>query len=749
MCRFLIKIFFIYILFVNASFGQVINNIEISGNKRISKETIEVLSGIKKNENINNQIINESIKELYKTNFFSDINFSINQNTLKINLIENPIIENIEFTGFKNKSLIQIIEENMLLKRRSTFNDYSLQTDINTIENILKSSGYYFANVKTSIDKNNEQNSIKLIVDINQGKRARIKNIIFLGDKKIKDKRLLEIISSEEHHFWKFLSKKVYLNQSLINLDKRLLENFYKNQGFYKVKIYDTYAEMNKDGYFNLTYNIDAGNKYTFNDLKLFLPEDYDHLNFNTLNKLFKSLKNETYSLDMINQILFEIDKIASSRLYDFIDATVEEEIIDNNKINFKFRINDSEKFYVETINILGNFNTIEDVLRNNLIIDEGDPLNNLLYNKSIDRIKSLGIFKKVNSEIIDGSNSNLKIINIDVEEQPTGEISLGAGVGTSGSVVSGSIVEKNFLGTGSRLSSNIEFSDNHIKGQVFYSKPNFANTDNTLTSSIKSVTTDNLSDFGYEISELGFSIGAESEIFEQIYFSPEIEISFEDLKTNNLANAALKKQEGSYKDLYLNYGLTNDLRDSLFRPKDGYITSFYQELPLVSDNSELSNTFVHTSYKTLNSDNDMIGKASFYFKSIHSISNNDVRISNRVNIPESRLRGFEKSKIGPTDSTGFVGGNYASSLNLSTTLPGILPTVEILDFSYFIDIGNVWGVDYDESINDSNIIRSSTGISLDFLTPIGPLNFSLSQPLTKKSTDKTQTFRFNLGTTF
>ena len=267
MCRFLIKIFFIYILFVNASFGQVINNIEISGNKRISKETIEVLSGIKKNENINNQIINESIKELYKTNFFSDINFSINQNTLKINLIENPIIENIEFTGFKNKSFIQIIEENMLLKRRSTFNDYLLESDINTIENILKSSGYYFVKVKTSIDKNNELNSIKLIIDINQGKRARIKNIIFLGDKKIKDKRLLEIISSEEHHFWKFLSKKVYLNQSLINLDKRLLENFYKNQGFYKVKIYDTYAEMNKDGYFNLTYNIDAGNKYTFNDL--------------------------------------------------------------------------------------------------------------------------------------------------------------------------------------------------------------------------------------------------------------------------------------------------------------------------------------------------------------------------------------------------------------------------------------------------------------------------------------------------
>ena len=144
-----------------------------------------------------------------------------------------------------------------------------------------------------------------------------------------------------------------------------------------------------------------------------------------------------------------------------------------------------------------------------------------------------------------------------------------------------------------------------------------------------------------------------------------------------------------------------------------------------------------------------MVGKASVYLKAINSIDDSDVRISKRANIPYNRLRGFEKGKVGPKDSSGYIGGNYVTALNFSTNLPTILSTVENIDFSYFIDVGNVWGVDYDDSVNDSNAIRSSTGIGLDWLTPIGPLSFSLSQPITKKSTDTTETFRFNLGTTF
>ncbi len=745
---FLILCTFLYFLTFNV-YGETVSKITISGNKRITDETIKVLGGLSDVSEINTEELNNLIKKLYDSNFFKDIKISLNNNELIIKVIENPIIENIEITGIKNKDFTKKISETINLKNRMSFSELLLEKDLDTINNILKASGFYFAKVDSSIVKNDDLNSIRLRIEIDKGKKARIQKIQFIGDKKIKDKRLLEVIASEEHKFWKFISRKVYLNQSLIDLDKRLLENFYKNQGYYKVKVINSFAELNNEESFKLIFNIESGKKYFFNDFSLSLPDDYKSSDFSKINKIFKKLKNKNYSLDNINLILSEIDKIASLRLYDFITANVTEKIVDGNKINFDFKILDSKKYYVERINIIGNFQTIEEVIRNRLIVDEGDPLNELLFNKSIDRVKSLGIFKKVNTEIFNGSNENLKIVDITVEEQPTGEISLAAGVGTSGSTIGGGIQEKNFLGKGVNLKANLEVSEEKVKGQFIYSKPNFNYTDNTLFTSIRSTTTDRKSDFGYETTDFGLSLGTKFEQYENLFFSPELDLSLEDLKTTADASASMKKQAGNYEDFYFNYGLTYDLRNSSYKPSSGSNTFFYQTLPLVSTNNEIKNTFILTTYKKLNKQTDMIGKASLYLSAVNSIDNSDVRISKRNTMPYNRLRGFEQGKVGPKDSNDYIGGNYISALNLSTNLPGILSTMENLDFSYFIDIANVWGVDYDSSVDQSNFIRSSTGIGLDWLTPVGPLSFSLTQPLTKKSTDKTETFRFNLGTTF
>ena len=190
-------------------------------------------------------------------------------------------------------------------------------------------------------------------------------------------------------------------------------------------------------------------------------------------------------------------------------------------------------------------------------------------------------------------------------------------------------------------------------------------------------------------------------------------------------------------------------MRNASYKPSSGYKTSFYQTLPIISGNNEIENTLILTKYKKLNKESGMVGKASIYLKGINSLDNSDVRISKRAKMPYNRLRGFEKDKIGPKDGSDYIGGNYVTSLNLSANLPGVLSSMENLDFSYFIDIGNIWGVDYDSAVDQSNFMRSSTGLGLDWLTPIGPLSFSLTQPLTKKASDKTETFRFNLGTTF
>ena len=293
MFKFLIAIISFFVVTISYSSAEILNNIKVNGNQRISKETIIVLGKIEINSDYDANRLNDTLKDLYDSNFFKNIDLDLNSGILSINVVENFIIENIEITGLKSKTLTDQLAEGISLKNRMSFSEGQLQKDMTLIKNVLKMNGYYFATVESSIVKNNELNSIKLKLNVDQGKRARVKEISFIGDKKVKDKKLLEIIATEEHKFWKFISNKVYLNKSTIELDKRLLENYYKNLGYHKVKILNSFAEFKKDGNFELVFNIEAGDKFFFNDLKLNLPPDYNQADFKKIDKIFSKLKDE------------------------------------------------------------------------------------------------------------------------------------------------------------------------------------------------------------------------------------------------------------------------------------------------------------------------------------------------------------------------------------------------------------------------------------------------------------------------
>ena len=435
MINFLSKIIIIIFFSTTSANAEIIKKIEINGNKRISDESIVIFSDLKTNEDISKQNLDAALKNLYKTNFFSNISFSLENQILKINVEENPIIDNFEITGIKKQSLVEFVKGKLQLAEMKSFDEEILTADLNLINNILKYSGYYFADISSSKSLNKELNSVNLKINIELGEKAKIKKIIFLGDKVFKDKRLKEIITSEEHRFWKFVSNNVYINRELINLDKRLLTNYFKDNGYYNVKVENSFVEFDKDSNFNLIFNITSGKKYTFNNFTLKIPSNYDSKTFDPIRKKFSKLKNETYSLSKIKSLLDNIDKIALTKQYEFINASTVEKI-NNDKIDFEINISESEKLYVEKINISGNYSTLEEVIRNNLIVDEGDPLNEILFNKSINNLKSLGIFKKVNTDIKEGSDNSLKVIEIDIEERPSGEISLTAGFGTSGEII-------------------------------------------------------------------------------------------------------------------------------------------------------------------------------------------------------------------------------------------------------------------------------------------------------------------------
>ena len=748
----MIKSFFksllIIFFFPSFLFAQIIDSIVISGNKRISDNTIKVYSKLDQYESFNENNLNQILKDLYKTDFFKDINISIKDNILYVDVVESPIIENLEINGIKKNDLNKFLLDNISLKNKRSFNNEKLQNDLKIIENILKSSGYYFSKISVSELYNNELNSVQISINVNLGKKAHIKNISFIGNKIFKDKQLREIIASEEHKFWKFLTKNVYINENLLNLDKRLLSNFYKNSGYYNIKINSTFVELDKDENFKLVYNIDAGNKFFFNNFNIKVPADYNQGIFDEMQKKFNKFIDTEYSLYVIEDFLDQINDAALLKQFEFIDASVSEKIVGNDRVDITINIKESKKEYVEKININGNYVTIEDVVRNSLIVDEGDPFNQILFNKSINNIRSLGIFKTVDYKISTGSSDEFKIIDVDVVEQPTGEIMAGAGYGTSGGTVLLGIKEKNFLGQGITLNANLELTEESIKGSLDYIEPYFNFSDNSLFASISNTENDYLDTFGYKTNEFQLSSGTSFEPYEKIIFSPNLSLSYENLDTNSKASNAIKKQKGTYSDIYFNYSLINDNRDNKFNPQTGNRTNFTQELPLYSDVNEISNAIEFTTYKKFSRQSDIVNKISIYSKMINSFDN-DVRISKRLHVPSSRLRGFEKGKIGPIDNNDYIGGNYIAAFNLSTKLPNLLAEFENIDFSIFLDTANIWGIDYNDALDDRSTLRSSAGLAVNVLTPIGPLSFSFSEAFNKASSDKTETFRFNLGTTF
>tara|TARA_B110000027_G_scaffold84820_1_gene90022 strand:+ start:3000 stop:5252 length:2253 start_codon:yes stop_codon:yes gene_type:complete len=745
MLKILFQIVLFIFLFIHSSYSQNFKKILINGNERISNETILVFSDLPQDKFLNENSINLILKKLYKSGFFSDVVVKIENDNLIIDVLENPIIQTVFIEGIKRKKTEESLFEILSLKNRSSFNSTFVKNDENTILNYLKDEGYFFSTIVSSyLDLGD--NKIDLTYKIDLGNKAKISKISFVGDKKFKDSTLRGIILSEEYKFWKIISGKKFLNENLINYDKRLLNNFYKNKGFYEVSIESTFANYLGKDEFEIIYNISSGKKFYFGEFTLNLPLDYEENNFIALNKIFKKLKGDNYSLNSIDKILKEIDKIVLNEQFEFLKSSVKE-ITKGDSINLIFDIGESEKYYVEKINIYGNNVTREEVIRNNLLVDEGDAFNELLQTKTINNIKSLNFFSKVNSEVVNGTLDNTKIVNITVEEKATGEIMAGAGLGTEGGSVVFGVSENNFLGRGIEFSSDLSVSTETLKGLISIKNPNYQGSNRSLNTSLESTVTDRLTNYGYKSNKTGFTVGSGFEFYDDLYFLAGISSYVEKLETDSTASASLKKQEGSYFDTYFNYSFNYDKRDQKYKSTDGYISSFNQKIPLISENYTLTNKYNYKLYNKWLNEN--IASFAFFAQATNSLVGKDVKLSDRLFIPPSKLRGFETGKVGPMDGLDYIGGNYATAINISTTLPQILPNFQNTNFSIFYDAANVWSVDYDSTISQGSKIRSSVGLAVDFFTAVGPLNFSFSEVITKGKNDVAESFRFNLGTTF
>ena len=745
----ILKIFsltFIFLVILNInSYSNAKNNLEIVGNKKISEQTIKNIINFNMNANYTPSELNEMYKKLFQTNFFKSIDLNFNDNLLKINLKENPIINFFYIDGENNKEITDLIYDNLNLSQNKIYSENLLNSDIKKINEIYQDLGYFETKIDADISQLNE-NEINLILKISKGKKYNINKIYFVGNEIISSSVLKSQMFSSEYGWWKFLSSSTNISEKQIEYDKNLLKKFYLNNGFYDIQIISTDINFTEQGNVDLVISLNEGNRYIFND---FLLQD-NNANLNDdqikfLKNILLEYKNKKYSLETLAKIKKEIITFFDNRKIEFVDVRLQEEKILKNQIKINVILFNQDRKFVNLINLKGNSITEEEVVRRALSFAEGDSFTSFKLSESKKNLENLGIFKSIKFQV-DTYSDDLVNINITVEEQPTGAISAGVGFGSHSSNILTSLSEKNFLGKGINANINTSVGTEKISGSISLNVPDYKNTNNNLISELFALSTD-FANAGYESSKAGGSIATMYEVAENLDFKIGFGADLDDISANSSASALYKSMEGKYTTFKGFYSIINDERNRFLLPSEGHKVSFTQAFAVPgSDIPYIENSLRGTYYYPV--DDNFIFNIKGSLNSINSLNNKDIKLSDRQFSTNRDLRGFESRGIGPKDGNDHIGGNYSAFASVSSTFPNYLPEKWNANSSIFFDTGNVWGVDFDRSL-DSDRIRSSIGVSLDWISPLGPLNFTLSETLSSANGDKEESFSFNLGSVF
>ena len=741
----MIKYFVLFFLLLSSVSQAEIKKINIIGNKRVSNNTIESLVD-KKKDKIDSIYINNLTKNIYDTDFFSDVKIDFNQEVLTITVVENPIVNFFYINGIKDDDLDKI-NKIFIIKENAIFSSAKLKQDVERVKDYFKDLGYYSIIVDPEVYKI-ENNQVNLILNIDKKDVSKIKNIFFIGNKYFSSSALLSVISSAEDGWWKLFSSSA-LSEKKIEYDKELLKDFYKSKGFYDVQIETVFANLDSSKNFSVTFSINSGKKYSFGQFEIKSNNNIKDIDVNEI-KVFsnKTIKNQIYSSEVVSKLSNQIIKFIEEKKYNNIDIRVEEVKSKDQNIDILVSLDPGKNLFLNKINIKGNNITQEKTIRDNLVISEGDNLNNSKIKKSIDQIKSKQYFSRVDYKIDDSEKKNFKDLNIIVKEQATGSISAGVGYGTNGGMFEASVNEKNFLGQGVNLNLLARLSTEKISGEFTILNPNFNNSEKELFNSLFS-DTDDYKNSGYQNKRIGDKIATKYEIYEDIYFRPNLLIQYDKLETSSTASSLLKSRSGNYTTTSVGYNFSADFRDSKSNPTSGNVSYFEQNIAtLLSDIPTVQTSIGTTFYKELINEN-FIGSLRARIDAGIGLDNKDIKLSDRSHGSVSVIRGFENRGIGPVDGGDHVGGNYLASLSLRSTFPNPIPENLRANTIIFFDAANVWGVDYSNNIADSNKIRTSVGVGLDIMSPFGPVSFSYAVPLSSLSTDKKQNFLFNIGSSF
>ena len=748
--------------------GGVIKGIVVEGNQRIEASTIRSYMVVQPGDVYDPEDIDLTLKTLFATGLFADVVLFQRGPNLVVRVVENPIINRVVFEH--NKALDDDkLEEEVQLKPRIVYTRAKVQVDVQKIIELYRRSGRFAATVNPKVVQL-PQNRVDLIFEISEGDKTGVKKINFIGNKKFSDGDLKDVMVTAESRWWKFLESNDNYDPDRLAFDREQLRKFYLSKGYADFKVISAVAELTRDrSAFFITITVEEGERYKFG--KASITTTLQDLNKEALLKLVNFKEGDWYNADKIDDVVESITFVAGASGYAFVDVRPRlTRDVENRIIDVEFQIIEGPRVYVERININGNVRTLDRVIRREIRLVEGDAYNKILVDRSKARVRGLGYFKDVEITEEQGSAPDKTIINVKVEEQSTGELSIGAGFSSTDSFITDfSISERNLLGKGQSLRLRLQISGRRQQIDLSFTEPYFLGRrlaagidlfkNSTNFGSNSGGIFGGNTGTGFRTNSIGFGLRTGFAVTRNTSLSLRYTLRSDKIEVNRtfcdsgLISIRICDQLGTFVNSSLGATYSIDKRNDPILPTRGWTATISEDVAgLAGDVRYFRTEASAATYYGIWT--DVVASFTLRGGYIKGWGGKDVRLNDRFFRGGNSFRGFKFAGLGPRDlvTRDALGGNLYGLGTIELSFPTGLPEEFGIKGALFLDAGTLGHLDKSAlgpNIVDNLSLRSSAGVSIFWDSPFGPVRLDFAHILRKESFDETETFRFSAGTRF
>lgn len=725
-------------------------SVTVEGNTRVDAATILKYAGIARGETLASGQLNDAYQRIFASGLFESVDLVPQGSTLLIKVKELPMLNVVDFQGnklVKDEKLSGLIKS----KSRLVYNPAQAEADAAQISEVYRVQGRLAATVEPRIIRRSDDR-VDLVFEINEGKVVENEGISFVGNRHFSDRRLKQVLQTKQAGFLRQLIKADTFVPERLEVDKQMLRDFYLSRGYIDVQVVDATGQLSRerDATF-VTYTVKEGQSWKIGKVSTVSEvEGVDAAEFAAVQKMRSGV---TYSPSIIENNIARMENLALRKGLNFV--SVEPRLVRddrNQALNVEYVIKRGDKVFVERIDIEGNTTTLDQVVRRQFRTVEGDPFNPREIRQAAERIRALGFFTDAKVDAKPGSNPDEVVVNVDVEEKPTGSLSFGASFGTSSGLgLNVGFSETNFLGRGQAFAINIATASDTKDSGISFVEPALLGRDLKLKLGVSYNETNNASAL-YDTRKVGISAGLEFPLAEQSQLELRYKAFQDTLKDVTSTSVLLQAEEdrGSEFGSGLGYSYTFDNRVTGLNPKSSLLFRFGQDFVGLGGDAKYVETTALAVAETKVFNEDVTLRAVFQGGALNSFGGYDTRVTDRY-FGNGKMRGFDTNGIGPRTADGdALGGNFYATMKLEAEFPLGLPEEYGITGGLFYDMGSVWGLDNNpDFVDDSAHLRAAVGVSILWTTPIGPLRFNFSNAVKKESYDEEQSFDLTIATKF